>query len=784
MSTKLNLLSRISTSPKNGIANANMTMKRFVRFLSYLAVAIGSQTLAWGGTMTLSNLSEIEWGTTTNPTGDVIPLTMGNALLYPSEITVAGIDSQQVTQVEVTLNGLSHTFPGDLDILLVGPQGQQTILMSDSNGGADFVNLDLTFSAAAELSLPVTASTGTPSSGTFLPSNFLFPDTFSSPGPGSLPGPLTDLTVFNGTDPNGTWQLFVVDDAGGDTGNISGWTLNLSIPDALVSNTDDDGPGSLRAAILNAPDGAVICFSPDIFNTENNKTITLATPLVLGNKTLTIDASSVGGVTLDGDGTASQLINNFNGGNLTLNAMNFTGATFNAIFNANSTLTINNCSVYGNQGGGAIFNSTGGTCAATNSTIAFNTGEFGAGFLSRGSSATLTHVTIANNTGTGGSAGIVHENGTLTLDRCLLSNPDSAASSGRDIGGAGGTIIATTPNFIRSIGSTNFYAASFPSGPLVGTDTVPIEPLLVGDNVANLFGEPLFNYGGPTLALMPQLGSPVIDASAAATGVDQRGVAAVGNRDLGAIETTWNDNITTTVPTGFLADITIPQTTISNFPSDLSLALGSLPFLLDGQSNTVLVNTEVNWGLTLSPTGPEFSLSGISLTSSLGGNSDSSPTSFLLLGSNDLNSFQPLVSATLNPFSTLDEKQTIFFASSLPHFAHYRLIFPSSSAPSSTSLALGEVELLGSPLPPFSELRITDFDFTTSSGTTLIATFDTIPGTTYAVFIGRPTTFSTGSGSQVPSTEFTADSWSSTSVPVGSSASSNFWRIQEIVPES
>ena len=47
----------------------------------------------------------------------------GTAPVYPSAITVSGL-SGTVTDVNVTLNGLTHTWPDDLAILLVGPAGR------------------------------------------------------------------------------------------------------------------------------------------------------------------------------------------------------------------------------------------------------------------------------------------------------------------------------------------------------------------------------------------------------------------------------------------------------------------------------------------------------------------------------------------------------------------------------------------------------------------------------------------------------------------------------------
>jgi subtilisin-like proprotein convertase family protein len=150
--------------------------------------------------------------------------TSGPANPYPSNINVGG-STGTVTKVTVTLNAMNHTFPDDIDILLVGPGGQRLLLMSDAGGSADLVNVTLTFDDAAATTLP----DGTPiASGTYLPSNFGTGDTFPAPAP---VGPYTDteLSIFDGIDPNGIWSLYVFDDVGGDVGNISGgWSLTLT----------------------------------------------------------------------------------------------------------------------------------------------------------------------------------------------------------------------------------------------------------------------------------------------------------------------------------------------------------------------------------------------------------------------------------------------------------------------------------------------------------------------------------------------------------------------------
>ena len=47
----------------------------------------------------------------------------GPATPYPSNITVAGV-TNPVTKVTVTITGFNHTFPSDVDMLLVGPAGR------------------------------------------------------------------------------------------------------------------------------------------------------------------------------------------------------------------------------------------------------------------------------------------------------------------------------------------------------------------------------------------------------------------------------------------------------------------------------------------------------------------------------------------------------------------------------------------------------------------------------------------------------------------------------------
>lgn len=157
--------------------------------------------------------------------------TSGNADPYPSNVTVSGITGT-VTKATVTLTNVNHTFPDDIDILLVSPTGASVILMSDTGGSLDLVNVNLTFDDAAASQLPDSTQIV---SGTYQPTNIGAGDPFAAPAPAAPYG--TTLAVFNGTNPNGNWSLYVVDDLGGDVGSIAGgWSLTLQSPTAASAS--------------------------------------------------------------------------------------------------------------------------------------------------------------------------------------------------------------------------------------------------------------------------------------------------------------------------------------------------------------------------------------------------------------------------------------------------------------------------------------------------------------------------------------------------------------------
>lgn len=142
------------------------------------------------------------------------------AFPYPSSIAVFGITDPLVS-VTATIVKLTHTSPGDIDILLVGPTGITLMLMSDNGDGADVVDITLTFADGAP-PLPTVLV-----SGTFSPPSAAQFDPMPAPAPVGPYG--TTFAPYLAANPNGTWNLFVVDDAGVDVGDIEGgWFLTFT----------------------------------------------------------------------------------------------------------------------------------------------------------------------------------------------------------------------------------------------------------------------------------------------------------------------------------------------------------------------------------------------------------------------------------------------------------------------------------------------------------------------------------------------------------------------------
>ena len=134
-----------------------------------------------------------------------------------------------LVSVTATLHGLAHAAPVDLDVMMSGPGAKNVVLMSDA-GGTDAVSgVDVTFDDAAAGAVPTPVADGT-----FRPTDDDSdgPDAFPAPAP--VPSTAT-LSTFQGGVVNGTWSLWVVDDASGDSGSIGRWCVTITTTSMLAT---------------------------------------------------------------------------------------------------------------------------------------------------------------------------------------------------------------------------------------------------------------------------------------------------------------------------------------------------------------------------------------------------------------------------------------------------------------------------------------------------------------------------------------------------------------------
>ncbi len=241
----------------------------------------------------------------------------------------------------------------------------------------------------------------------------------------------------------------------------------------VVTNSADSGPGTLRSAITNADNGAVITFDPSL----SGATITLSNTLTI-NTNLTIDASALpGGFKISGNTNSrvfavasntvvtlnSLTIQNGNavntgggiyvgsGASLTLINCTLSGNSISSvtaggygegggIYAASSaSLTLTNCALSGNHalwdGGGITVD--GGTLTVNNSTFSSNSADFGGGILVYpGTFHIITHSTFSGNQAIDGGA--IYSYGTLTISGSTFSGNSASGQDHFDTGGGGG----------------------------------------------------------------------------------------------------------------------------------------------------------------------------------------------------------------------------------------------------------------------------------------------------------------------------------------------------------
>jgi hypothetical protein len=214
-----------------------------------------------------------------------------------------------------------------------------------------------------------------------------------------------------------------------------------------------------------------------------------------------------------------------------------------------TTATINRTTISGNEttseGGGLRLG--GGTVTVTNSTISGNLAQFIGGGIANRTDATLylNAVTIAGNTALFGGGGIWYETTSTTslLGTIIAGNVAGAGGGHPDCLGSG-SMQTRGHNLIgkgrdRDTAPFQYQCVILTAGDQIGSEEHPIDPLL----------GPLTDNGGPTPTRALLAGSPGIDGgddagceAAPVSSIDQRGVnrfAGTGAHcDIGSFEKT------------------------------------------------------------------------------------------------------------------------------------------------------------------------------------------------------------------------------------------------------
>lgn len=190
-----------------------------------------------------------------NPAPISIP-SSGTATPYPSTINVSGVPSG-ILSIRVRLKNFTHTYPADVGVLLVSPDGLAAQLIAPIPTSSGFpvsnITVELSTTSSTPLPNPLVSGSFRAADGT---------QTYNSPANGFLRVPFTDLRLAAA---NGAWSLFVQDFAAGDFGSFAGgWEIEFfEEPVPLASNAFTyqgrldggitDGSIDVRFSLWNSP---------------------------------------------------------------------------------------------------------------------------------------------------------------------------------------------------------------------------------------------------------------------------------------------------------------------------------------------------------------------------------------------------------------------------------------------------------------------------------------------------------------------------------------------------
>ena len=150
----------------------------------------------------------------TGPISTPIPDSTGsNVQGTPVFIPVSVSESTPITDLRVSVD-VTHGYIGDLIIQLQPAAGGFSNIWARTCNSARFENIDVTF-----IDGQPAITCATPTQGTYAPAN--------------------SMAAFNGTNPQGTWNLVFVDFFNGDSGVVNEWSIELCSTTETVLNNNN-----------------------------------------------------------------------------------------------------------------------------------------------------------------------------------------------------------------------------------------------------------------------------------------------------------------------------------------------------------------------------------------------------------------------------------------------------------------------------------------------------------------------------------------------------------------
>lgn len=509
--------------------------------------------------------------------GGLIPDNNPAGLTSVINVSAPGATIYRLNAVTLQFGLPAHSWVGDLHAKLTSPDGRTMHLFSRVGAtvvqpGGDSSDLTGSYTFVAALDGPsfFIAAAQTDERATITPGTYA---RSTHPMPAGIPDGIntTDFADFTGDTASGAWTLQISDWAPGDSGVLTGWTIDLT-PQLVVTGLGDGaapGPaGSLRAALSAAnatPGDDHIVFAPTL-----EGTITLSGGALSITQPVTIQGPGATAVQISGNDVSRVFSVNSPGSvemnDLTIRDGHAAGGTGNyggAIYvQSAERFVLRHCTVRDSNleaitaayGGGLYLSQVPDTqlhaCTFHANRSQAGTATYGGAIAATSGVVLMESCTISGNTSTAGTisfAGGIYTMGTLLLRNCTIAS-NSAESAGVVVSGTlalRNTIVAGNGGGDVALHGTGSQVISQGNN-IIGEATTLIQDGVNGDRTGLDPGlMALGEYGGPTLTHALRPDSPAIDRGTSnATAADQRGrprgndanCDRIGGPDIGAFE--------------------------------------------------------------------------------------------------------------------------------------------------------------------------------------------------------------------------------------------------------